>query len=55
MLSGIDQNSSKSTDNVKIHFNITKKVDYGKAVYVVGNIEALGVWSVTSSFRLSWN
>jgi hypothetical protein len=29
----------------KIHFIIQKKVDFGKAVYVVGNIPQLGAWA----------
>lgn len=55
MLTSIDQNSQLLFDRVKIHFNIMKKVNFGQAVYVVGDIDSLGVWSLDSAFRLSWN
>jgi hypothetical protein len=38
----------------KIHFIIQKKVDFGKALYVAGNILQLGCWDVEKSLRLSW-
>lgn len=55
MLTKIDLNSQNNCEKVKIHFNITKKVSFGKAVYVVGDVDSLGVWSLASAFRLSWN
>lgn len=40
---------------LQIHFKIHKKVNFGKAVYVVGNIPELGLWKINFSLRLSWN
>ena len=39
----------------KIYFIIQKKVDYGDAIYVPGNIPELGKWNLTDSLRLTWN
>lgn len=38
----------------KIHFIIQKQVDFGKALYVVGNIPQLGSWTVQRSLKLCW-
>lgn len=36
----------QSNNKRKIHFIIQKKVDFGKALYVVGNIPQLGSWTL---------
>lgn len=49
-------NSSRNANTqLQIHFNVCKPVEYGKAVYVVGNIQQLGAWDVQASLRLSWS
>ena len=40
---------------LQIHFKVHKKTDFGKAVFVVGNIPELGFWKVEFSLRLTWN
>ena len=32
-----------------------KKVDFGQALYVVGDHTALGSWDVKNALRLTWN
>lgn len=44
----------ESNKSQKIHFVMHKHVDFGKAIYVVGNIPQLGNWSIERSLRLSW-
>lgn len=49
-------NSSRNANTqLQIHFNVCKPVEYGKAVYVVGNIQQLGAWDVQASLRLFWS
>lgn len=38
----------------KIHFIIQKEVDFGRSLYVVGNIPQLGSWCVERSLKLCW-
>lgn len=40
---------------VKIHFVIQKHIDFGQAIYVVGNIAGLGNWKVENSCKLCWS
>ena len=40
---------------VKLHFLIKKKVQYGYALYVIGNIPILGNWHLQNSLKLNWN
>lgn len=40
---GANLESSKAQ---KIHFVMRKHLEYGKAIYVVGNIPQLGNWSI---------
>lgn len=44
----------ESSKDQKIHFVMRKHLDFGKAIYVVGNIPQLGNWSIEKSLRLSW-
>lgn len=39
----------------KIHFTIKKKVKFGEAIYVCGNINQLGKWDPSKSYKLQWN
>lgn len=48
-------NSLNAVDAAKIHFVMKKKVNYGQALYVVGNIPEIGSWGVRNSLRLTWN
>ena len=47
--------SLRGQQYTKIHFLIRKKVDFGQAIYVVGNLPELGGWTVHKSLRLTWN
>lgn len=38
----------------QISFSIAKKVKYGQAIYVCGNIKELGMWNPEKSLRLRW-
>jgi hypothetical protein len=40
---------------IKIHFCINRQIDFGKAVYVSGNISELGSWQYKPNLRLEWN
>ena len=48
-------NSLKGGESIKIHFVMKKKVSFGQALYVVGNIPEIGCWRVRNSLRLTWN
>jgi len=52
-------NSSKKTGELqqKIHqilykFNIQKKLNFGQAIYIIGNLKELGKWNMDSAIRL---
>lgn len=54
------QMSSSNTFNpqlrfYKIHFTLKKRIRYGQAIFVSGNIPELGNWAPSRAFRLSWN
>lgn len=38
----------------KMHFSLLKRVKYGQAVYVCGDIPELGCWLPDKAFRLKW-
>lgn len=44
----------QSNQKLKIHFALQKEIEFGKAIYVVGNITQLGCWRIENSLRLSW-
>lgn len=52
-------NSSISASNSllfhKIHFSLSKRVRFGQAIYVSGNIQELGLWEPSKAYRLKWN
>lgn len=39
----------------KIRFSLRKRVNFGQAVYVCGNILELGHWDPSKAYRLKWN
>lgn len=45
-----------ATENFSIYisFNIQYKVDFGQAVYIVGNIPELGTWNLKNAVQLKW-
>ena len=45
----------QSRKELKVHFSMQKGVEFGKAVYVVGNVGELGCWRVEQGLKLSWN
>lgn len=49
---GAELQSQKSR---KIHFIIQKHVDFGRSLYVVGNVAALGGWQVDKACKLCWS
>jgi len=51
----MEVSSNKSLNTVTVNFSVSKKVEFGKALYVVGDIPPLGDWNVENSLKLSWN
>jgi hypothetical protein len=52
-------NSSKKTGELQqkirqilYKFNIQKKLNFGQAIYIIGNIKELGKWNIDSAIRL---
>lgn len=39
----------------KIHFILQKRVDFGRAVYVLGSIKTLGDWNIEKGCKLCWS
>jgi len=40
---------------LKLQFDFQSKVEFGKGVYVIGNLLDLGAWSINNSTRLTWD
>jgi hypothetical protein len=38
----------------KIHFSMRKRVKYGQAIFVSGDLRPLGCWQPERAFRLKW-
>ena len=55
MLESIDSNSGTISEIVKVHFTVDKEVQFGKALYVSGNISALGNWALSEALKLTWS
>lgn len=41
-------------NTINIKFTVSKKVEYGYALYVVGNQDFLGNWNISRSLRMTW-
>lgn len=39
---------------MKVYFKLSKDVEFGKGVYIVGNLKVLGEWKVENGVRMKY-
>ena len=44
-----------SVFKITLFFKINFKTEFGKSIYVIGNISDLGDWKIENGIRLNWN